>query len=112
MIEKIVFKPVDRLSRFVQVIISMFMDGFQNDFAQFFSVMSRCASLRFHLGQSKVKVMWASRVVPGQPSSWKSSNCWLLVIFFNTQSLLLLPHNKIFCLSVMKALIEENLHMV
>ena len=45
----------------------IFMDGFQNNLSQLFSLMRRCAVLRFHLGRSKVKVMQARQVVPGQP---------------------------------------------
>ena len=45
------------------------MKGFQNNLAQLFSCMRRCAIWRFHLGRSKVTVTWAREVVPGQSSS-------------------------------------------
>ena len=46
------------------------MDGFQNDLAHLFSVISRSAIWRFHLDRSKVKVTWAQLDLPGQPSSF------------------------------------------
>ena len=47
------------------MITSIVMNGFQNNLAQYFSLMNRCTIRWFHSGWSKVKVMQ----VPGQPSN-------------------------------------------
>ena len=56
-------------SKFVQIITSTIVGGFQNNLTQLFSIMSRCAIWRFHSGRSKVKDIWARWVAPGQPFS-------------------------------------------
>ena len=76
-------------SEFVQTILR-----FQSNLAQLFSLMSRCAIWRFHLGRSKVKVMWSWGVILGQPSSslknkkhWRKMRKTALHAFFSVYPL-------------------------
>ena len=55
---------------FVWTITPTISDGFQYKFAQLFSIVSRCETFVQVGPRSKVKVMWARHVVPGQPSSY------------------------------------------
>ena len=54
-----------------------------HNLAQLFALISRrCAIWRFHSGRSKVKVMQAWRVVPGQHSSFSNLYNYLLYLKF------------------------------
>ena len=54
---------------FVWIRTSIYMYGFQNDFEQRVSIIGKTAIWKFHSSRSKVKVLLARQVVPGQPSS-------------------------------------------
>ena len=44
-----------RQSQFVRTIISIFMDGSQNNLTESFSLISGCSILRFHAGNKEPK---------------------------------------------------------
>ena len=56
-------------SGLVRTVTSLLMDGFQNNLAHLFYIMSRSAILKLSFRKVKVKVMRARQAVPGQPSS-------------------------------------------